>query len=154
MDNIKEETTVVDKAQIKELTISPLSINFLNETGGWTRFLAIIGFVFVGLMVVVAIFAGTLLSNMPGGDAMPLGGAVLSIIYLLMAALYFFPILYLYKFGKQIKEALSSKENRTLEQAFENLKSHYKFIGIMMIVLLGSYLIMGVIGGAAYLFFA
>ena len=44
----------------------------------------------------------------------------------------------------QLKAALLSKNNSTLDAAFENLKSHYKYIGILMIIVLGIYVFFGV----------
>ena len=40
-----------------------------------------------------------------------------------------------------MKNALSSKNNEEFEAAFCNLKSHYKFVGIMAIVLISMYIL-------------
>ena len=59
--------------------------------------------------------------------------------YILVALIYFFPVLYLFKFGSNLKSALARRDSKSLETAFENLKSHYKFIGIMAIIVLSFY---------------
>lgn len=122
-----------------ELSLTPGSKTFLNEAAGWTKFLSIVGFVFVGLMVVGALFMGAFISEMMGNRMG--GGAFLTVFYILMAVLYFFPIYYLFQFSAKMKAALAQRNSVLLEQAFENLKSHYKFMGILMIVLLGFYAI-------------
>src|SRR5690606_31016392 len=91
------------------------------------------------LMVVGALFMGAFISEMMGNRMG--GGAFLTVFYILMAVLYFFPIYYLFQFSAKMKAALAQRNSVLLEQAFENMKSHYKFMGILMIVLLGFYAI-------------
>jgi flagellar motor component MotA len=108
------------------------------------KFLAIVGFCMIGLLVIGAIFAGSMFSAM--GADMPVPGFFITFMYLLLALFYFFPIYYLFKFAKHIRLAIVSKSTSDLESALENLKSHYKFIGILMIVILSIYVLFG--GGA------
>ena len=124
-----------------KLIVSSQSSVYLNETGKWAKFLAILGFCFIGLFVVFALFAGTILSSM--GNELPYPGAVLSGIYLLLGLLYFFPVYYLFRFSSKIRSALYTKSNPDLDSAFENLKAHYKFIGILMIVVMSFYILAG-----------
>lgn len=135
--------------------ISEISKNFLRETAKWAYFLGILGFIFVGFMVLGSFSFGSLLSSL-GPAAAGLGnfpGSAFTAIYLLMAAFYFFPAYYLFNFGKKTKQAFAENNNLLLEDAFKNLKSHYKFIGILVIILLSIYAltIIGIIigGGVA-----
>jgi hypothetical protein len=136
------------------LRVNNHAVEFLREAAKWTGFLAIIGFIGIGLMVIGALFFGTILASL-GGAGAGLGGAVgggfITVIYLLVAALYFFPVYYMYKFSVNMKRALQMNDEDTLTKAFEYLKSHYKFIGILTIVLLSFYLLLFLIGllGAA-----
>lgn len=61
------------------------------------------------------------------------------------------PIFYLYKFSKYSKTAIYSEDSEQLSLAFKYLKKHYKFIGILSIILLSFYvlafLIMSIAGG-------
>ena len=43
----------------------------------------------------------------------------------------------------KIKIAFTQKDGLTFDSAFKNLKSHYKFVGIMMIIVLGIYILFG-----------
>ena len=142
-----ENENIIDAGanyQSNQLTVSPLASGYLNETGKWSKFLAVIGFCFIGLIVVIGLFAGTIFGAV--GAALPYSGFMISVIYIVMGLLYFFPVYYLFKFSAEIRTALISKNAKDLESALENLKSHYKYIGIMMIIVLSIYVLIG--GGA------
>ena len=137
-----------------ELTLNNDAISFLKETAKWTNFLAIMGFIGIGLLVIIALFVGTIFSALPEGTNpySDIGAGVLTFIYLLMAALYYFPVMYLYRFANKMKVALGRNDGENLTAAFMNLKSHYKFVGILTIVMLGLYallIILALIGGLA-----
>ena len=126
---------------------------FLKETAKWTKFLAILGFVGIGLMVLgslVMLFAPS--SLMSNGD-FPFGGKIfMMLLYLAFAVLYYFPISYLYQFSENTKKAIENNDNNAIRDAFEFLKSHYKFMGILTIILLSFYAIIifiGLIGAGA-----
>lgn len=109
---------------------------FLRETAKWANFLSILGFIGVGILVIFALFAGTIFLSL-GAAVGSLGSipeVAITVTYLLIAALYFFPALYLYNFAKNTKIALSTNDKTALTESFKNLKSHYKFTGILAIV--------------------
>ena len=70
-------------------------------------------------------------------SAFPIG--IFSVVYIGMAALYFFPIYYLYKYATDTKAAIDLNDSDLLEKGLEKLKSHHKFLGIMMLVILSIY---------------
>lgn len=116
------------------------SIHFFKETGKWTKLLAILGFIFIGLMVLAALTMGTLMSSFSGEDSLlPFSGVAFGAIYIAMALLYYFPVMYLYKFSKNIKQAFITMDAQTFNAAIESLKSHYKYIGIFTVVILSFY---------------
>lgn len=136
-----EEKSEFDKF---ELQLDSSAKDFLKEIGKWAYFLSIIGFIGLGFLVLIAIFAGaifsTIGSSMPGMGAYGSSfGAGLTFAYLLIAALYFFPIYYLYKFSSNVKKAFRDNDSAVLADSLGYLKSHYKFIGILMIIMLGIY---------------
>jgi len=94
--------------------------------------------------MIIAGFSMSFIMSAFGADDFQSLGFFTGIPYLFIGALYFFPIYYLYKFSTNIKSALYNNNEGSEEKAFENLKSHYKFMGIFMIVLLAFYLIMGI----------
>lgn len=117
---------------------------YLRETSKWAKFLSILGFIGCGLLVLVAIFAGTFMAQTMsalGGEASTIGGAAMTITYILMALVYFFPCLYLFRFATQMQVALRNNDQQNLMLAFSNLKSCYKFLGILAIIGLAFYVI-------------
>ena len=143
-----ENTTEVSnntQGQSPSIGLSNNSIIYLSETGKWTQFLSILGFIFLGLIVVFAIMIGRIFAMMNvGGGMMPFPTAMISVVYIIIGAVYFFPIYYLFKFSANIKKAFKQSDSTKLENAFESLKSHYKYIGIMMIICIGFYLLIGI----------
>lgn len=139
----------------EELQLTDAAKGFLKETAKWAYLLAIIGFVGIGLIIIVALFAGTILSGffsaMPGGMGSSMG-IMITVVYLLLAALYFFPVFYLYKFASKAKIAFREEDTQGLTDSLEYLKSHYKFLGVMMLIMLGMYALILVIGVLAALF--
>ena len=125
------------------MELSQESKQHLNETRKWTFFLAIVGFVFIGLMVILSVSMGAVLNELGDSSEMPFPTSFIGAIYLVMGALYFFPIYYLFKFSTHMKQALVYKQEQNIEDAFRNMKSHYKFMGIFTIVIFSIYLIMG-----------
>ena len=134
-----------------DLQVSPVSQTFLNEAARWGKFVAIIGFIFCGLIVILAFFIPTLIMNLPPYNqiastmtsAMSVG---LTIGYLLLSLLVFFPCLYLYKFSVKMKVALGSVSQENFETSLQNLKSLLKFYGILFIILLSFYALVFIIG--------
>lgn len=131
-----------------ESTLSEIAISYIKESAKWSRFLGILGFIGVGLLVLLAIFMAAMMSNVNSGF-MPFPPAMFSLIYLVMAALYFMPVYYLYNYGVKMNKALNERNQNLLNEGFGNLKSHHKFLGISAIVVLSLYaliIIFGVIG--------
>jgi hypothetical protein len=139
---------ILDDNQQSEnnLTINNEIFSFLTETGKWAKFLSILGFIGIGLLVILAFFMGSIFNSMPTNPYSQLPSMFITILYLAMALLYFFPVYYLYNFAVKLKNSLLSGNQQELAESFRNLKSHYKFIGIFAIIILAIYGVMLVIG--------
>ena len=136
------------------LRINEHSKSFLRETAKWAKFLSIVGFVGIGLMVLLAVFGEYLSLNAANSNTFTFetdGGIAGMVVVLILAIIYFFPVYYLYKFANNMKAALQSEEEDQLTDAFEMLKSHYKFMGILTIIILSIYLLLFFIGFMAAL---
>jgi hypothetical protein len=138
-----------------ELQVDHESSSYLRETTRWGKFLAIVGFVLCGLLVLVALFAGSFMAasfgRLGSGGAGAGLGAFVSVLYIIVALVMFFPNLYLYNFASKMQVALRNNDQAQLNQSFRNLKSCYRFLGILMIIYLSFLalaLIFGVIGAA------
>jgi len=138
-----------------ELEVNDEIKGFLKEIAKWGYFLSILGFVGIVFMIIggvgVSLYTG--LNQFGANTAYGLGySAGIGLIYIILALIYFFPILYLFKFSVKMKNALKSISNEDFKYAFLNLKSHYKFMGIFTIVIISIYLLIlvGAIAGATF----
>lgn len=151
MEPYNQSTTPTDQ-NLFELQVDQTSISYLSETARWAKFLSIVGFILCGLMLLFAFFIGTILtiiSRIGNSDSfnsnMGTGSAFLSAYIIVIALLYFFPCLYLFNFSMKMQNALRTNDQTSLNAAFGNLKSCFKFVGILTIIVLSFYLL-GVIG--------
>jgi hypothetical protein len=146
-----------------ELHIDQHVSSYLSESARWARFLAIVGFVMTGLTVLMGIFAGSLIGMMVSrmgsagyGGATAGAGAVggfFSFFYIAIALLYFFPCLYLFNFANKMQVAIRSNDQEQLGVSFRNLKSCFRFVGILMIIML-AFMALGIVFaliGAAFM---
>lgn len=141
---------MIDQIESNDLSLTTGAKIFLKESASWTKFISIVGFVFLGLIVLIALFAGSIMGSAFEEAGMPMaGGAFITVIYLLIVVLYFFPIYYLFQFSSKMKAALQNQSSELLEQAFSNLKSHYKFMGILLIIACAFYGLALIFGGLA-----
>ena len=136
-----------------ELQIDSTAHAHLSETAKWGTFLSIVGFILSGLIAIVALFAGTILSSLQsdfGGGSSIAGAGMVTVIYLLIAALYFFMSLFLFRFASKMKQALFSSDQDSLNNSLLYLKNLYRMMGILTIVYLAFMVLALVIGiGAA-----
>lgn len=132
-----------------DLQIDHQSGSYLSETAKWAKFLSILGFIFCGLILIIAIFFGSFLTSGffgkyggvgTGAAAGALGGLFI-FIYVIIALIYFFPCLFLFNFSNKMQVAIRNNDQGQLNISFRNLKSFFKFCGIFTIVILGFYLL-------------
>lgn len=135
------ETTESTNPEVK-LELDRESLIHLHETGGWANFLAIIGFILVGFIVLMGFVMNVMFSNLPMEDSpLPMTGPIFMVVYFVMAVVYFFPVYYLYKFASGVRQGVRARDSRQVSEALRNLKSHYKFIGILTIAMFVLYII-------------
>lgn len=129
--------------------------SYLREAGKWAIFLGILGFIFCGIILIVALFAGAILATvmqrlpsypMNGGVAAGgVLGAFVTGFYILIDVVYFFFSLYLYQFGDRIKKGVVFSDSGRVTAALRKLKSFFKLWGITTIVVLALYALIFII---------
>ena len=132
-----------------ELQIDHQGSSYLREVAKWSKFLAICGFVLTGLILLVMAFAGSAMTtafSSTYGSAGAASGVFGMVILVIVLLVYFFPCLYLYRFATKMQVALRNNDQETLNTSFSNLKSCFKFVGILMIILLSFYALIFLIG--------
>lgn len=107
-----------------------------KAVAGWGQFLSILGFIGLAFMVLAVLGVSSM-----GGMRMRGDGFLLILIYLIVAAIYFFPIFFMYKFSMKFKDAVQTKSIKTFEEGSQYLKYHYQFIGVITIIVLSIYIL-------------
>jgi len=139
-----------------DLQVSLVSQNFLREMAKWGKILSIIGFISCGFLALAAFFASAIyvwllaiVAFFAPGMSSKLNaicdyssslirdlGTTFTVIYLVLAALLFFPCYYLNKFSVKMRLALDSVSHQNFEDSLKNLKSLLKLYGIFTIIVL------------------
>lgn len=132
-----------------DIHVDEIAYGHLKETAKWGKFLGLLGFVLSGLLALLGIFAGSMITTLmerSGSTAGPVGAGTLTMIYIIGALIYFFMSLYLYRFAVKMQAALNTTNQETFNESLSNLRMLYRMMGIIMIVYL-SILALAMIGG-------
>jgi len=124
---------------MENMILTESSIFYLGIVRKWTKFISVVMFIMVGMMVLAGIFTGfamNLVNSMAIQSPMPFPWILFSVFYILMALVYFFPVLYLYRFSQYLGNALSMRSTDELTTALMFLKKHYHFIGVLIIIMI------------------
>ncbi|MBD0277606.1 MAG: hypothetical protein ICV51_08135 [Flavisolibacter sp.] len=145
------------------LSIDPVTKAHLSETAKWARFLAIVGMVLLVLGVIGIIIFATTMSSFTGsmdnpygraGSFPPFFGVGIAAFYILIMALWFFPLMFLLRFANRMRVALNGNDQQALNTSFQHLKICFRFVGIVTIIVLALYAIgiaFALISAAAFL---
>ena len=134
-----------------ELQVDPIGAGHLKEIAMWAKFLAVLGLILSIILAIVAFFIGTILTNFSRGisgnsSTTFVGAGFVTVIYLIIAAIYFFTSLYLFRFATKMKMALLTVDQDSFNGSLLNLKLVYRIMGIIMIIYL-AFLALALIGG-------
>ncbi len=154
--------SLLENQEEKKFELSKMSIAHILETAKWAKFIAIVGFVVVAFLLVLAFFMGFFLPSINSaelenlnanemGGLMSMMGPMLSVIYILIALLYFFPVLFLFNFSNMAMKAIKQNDNELLNSSFNQIRRHFKFIGILTLIGVLVYAIIfigSILGGA------
>ncbi len=128
------------------MQLSDQAKKHLLEAAKWANFIAIVGFIAIGLLVIMSFSIGTIMASLPEGSLGGLSPKFFSFFYLIAAGIYFIPVFFLFQFGQKIKQAFAEDDHNLLTFGLKKLKSHYKFIGILCIVFIIFYFLMILLG--------
>jgi hypothetical protein len=112
---------------------------YLKETAKWSKILGILGYVGIGFLVLFSFFVKGIFEMLPEANVQKIPSSTLSIIYFILAGVYFFPVNYLFQFGKNMGRSLQIHDQELFKTALKNLKSHYKFVGMFALVIVSLY---------------
>jgi len=164
---ITETPAAPIKPIVAQGTLTETMLFYLKGASPWLKFIGILGFIGSGfcalggiIFFVSSSFIGQIWDNTSdfgvfGSFFGSSFGIIFSLLYIGMAAIVFFPALFIYRFGDKIRSYLLTGAEQELEQAFKNNKSFWKFMGIIYIIylaLIPIFFIFTIVGALAGLF--
>ncbi|HAD33653.1 MAG TPA: hypothetical protein DCF44_04020 [Chitinophagaceae bacterium] len=137
-----------NKESIFEIQIDLDSRDYLLESCKWAKFLAIVGMVIIGLLMVLMFFSFFSLSLVK--DTFSSFYTLYSLVYLGVIALYSYPVIALYRFSKKVRIGIDQADQVEFNEGLRFLKATFRYIGIMTIIIIAIYsiiLLIALIGG-------
>jgi hypothetical protein len=137
----------------RKIEIEHETLKHLNTTRKWAMFLAIIGFIFLGLLVIIGLIAGTFLTAFNSGEkSLGIPESLMFVPILLLAVIYFFPVLFLFRFSKHTSHAVQTLDKMEFHKAIKYLKSCFVYIGVLIIIILSLYIVVLIVAGSSLAF--
>ena len=136
---------------MNEETMTPVTTGMIVNEGmkrdllsaaKWTKFLCIIGWTGVVLLVVLGILMSVLGSSFGLGNTFL--GAGMGVLYLIMAALYIYPLIKGFQFANGTKAACLTDNENELARGFSGLRALLQFFGILTIIVLILYALVAI----------
>lgn len=109
----------------KALKVSSVGEYMMQSIAKWMNIIGIISAIEMTLIVIVAIYMISL------GYGATTGAGIL---YLIVAAIYLYPIIKTFGVSKSFKLAVDTSDDDALENGLSNLKGLVTFIGVIMII--------------------
>lgn len=137
----------------RKIEIGPETLNNLNSTRKWTTFLAILGFIFLGLIIIAGLATSLFLSTFSTTEAnLGIPESLMILIFIVIGAIYFFPVFFLLRFSRNMRDAIQNLDQQKLQKGFMNLRLYFTYIGIIVIVVLTIYVVALLFAGASMSF--
>ena len=144
------DISITNPVEIPQLTSE--SIAFLVKAAKWGKFMAILGFIVTGLLLVSGVLMSFVLNTVQD-EMVPLNTPfppfVLSVFYILIAGIYIIPVIFLNSFCNNVIKSVNFSNTEYLTKSLKNLKNLFVFIGVSTVVVLTTYLIVLIIIGSA-----
>ena len=147
MDSLNQPFKTETDQSLFEMQVDHESNGYLSEIAKWAKFLSIVGFIWTGLVFLAflrILFAGSELDT-TFTFAIGTSKTMVAACLFIFIGLTFFPSLYLFQFSKKMQFALRNNDQYTLNTAFNSLKTYFKFVGILTIVILSIYVLIIII---------
>ena len=121
----------------RKIEIELETIKHLSTTRKWAMFHAIIGFIFLGVIIVIGLITGTFLTAFNSGEkGLGIPESLMFVPVLILAVIYFFPVLFLFRFSKHTSHAIQALDKLEFNKAIKNLKYYFAYLGILIIIIL------------------
>ena len=144
---LENQDSIIDNEILSDTTK-----RYLNETSKWTKLIAIVSIVYIGILVLslftlsAVTYSEAALTPFAG-----LGMGYMVFMYSIMIAVMIYPIYCLFLFSKNVKLGNATSSNSYFEEAIRHIKNFFKFYGIITAIAIGLValaVIFGAIGAA------
>ena len=123
------------------LEIGQETLKHLNTLRKWTMFLAVSGFIFLGLVITLGLITSTFLTAFSNSDKMQgIPDALVYASFITVTLIIFFPILFLFRFSKHVSKAVSNLDGKEMHIAIKYLKRYFIYTGVLLIVFISVYI--------------
>lgn len=134
--------------------VAPSTVAMLAATKPWVRFMSVLMWIGVAFLLLGALGMGavSMMGLAKQGKPSPFGGAeliVIAVIYGVMAFVYIYPAIKLWKYANRIGTLGSTRAVTDLDAALNEQRAFWKFIGIMTILMISLYVV-AIIGFVAF----
>lgn len=137
----------------RRIELEEEALKDLDTTRKWSMFLAILGFIFIGLLVIGGLIASLVMSVFKTQNAvLGITEIMVFVVVFVFMLIYFFPVLYLFRFSKHTANAVKTLDKQEMQNAIKYLRKYYVYIGILTIVVLAIYFVAAIIAGASMAF--
>lgn len=149
MENELERNSSPVSEEVEQMTVAEEAKITLLSMSKWVKFLAILGFIAIGFLVINGI---VILVNGVGGRLTQVNpylsflGSSLGLIYFALASLILYPNLKLLSFSRKAKLAVLSNDEMALTGALQDMRSYWKFMGILAIIYIAIVVIVFLVG--------
>ncbi len=131
-------------------SVTPATLQALAGTKPWVRLCSVMGFIGAGFMILVGLLMMTTgaMVGMSSEQAAGLAGlpVVMGITYIVLSIFYLFPSIKLWKYGSAIVRLMSSGSTADLEAALDQQRGFWKFVGILLIIMI-AFMLLAMVGG-------
>lgn len=137
----------------RKLEIDHDTLKNLNTIRIWTTFLSVLGFILIGLFIIAGIATGMFLTTFSTTkETLGIPESMVIILSFVAGAISLFPVLFLFRFSKNIRDAVQNNDQQKFDRGIWNLKKYFTFIGILVIIALAAYALGLIYAGASMSF--
>ncbi len=132
------------------IEVTPITEKNLNISRKWAMFLAVVGFIVLGLMIFLGIVTGAFLAAFKSEDVtLGIQENIIAVIFIVLLLIYFLLVLYLFRFSKSARDAIQNHDRKKLEKTFRYLRKFFTLAGILVISAILIYFLILIISGAS-----
>ncbi|NTE00630.1 hypothetical protein G6M26_24070 [Agrobacterium tumefaciens] len=142
-ENVPQEVKLVVTEEMR---------SYIYDITKWAKFLSIVGFVFSVILILVSFTIPSMIASNPMlakqfGSLGQGSSTAITIVYLILGLFYFYPSLLLFRISNNGKQGVLFGNQESLNNAMQNVKSLFKFWGIITItVIVGYFLLIFLVG--------